>query len=405
MARYYHFIKKITGLGLILWMAFGIQSFLTAIPGQIYITRGNAIDYNFGVPVKVVLKEESMEAFENYAPNIQETGLPEYTVTCKLFGIFPVKDVDVMLVEEDYVYASGEPIGIYARTDGVLIIGTGIVEDCEGSEVKPTENLLKSGDYIVSINGDMVSKKEELTEKINQYGSEKEVLGIRRDNEYLEVAVNPVKNIRGNYMIGVWVRDDLAGVGTMTYYEKNGDFGALGHAISDGDTGMPLEMSEGWIYNTQIIGIQKAKGGTPGELSGIINYSENNCLGRILENTSIGIYGRLDKGMGTQVNNQMYEVAYKQDIQRGKAYIVSSLSGQSAFYEIEIESVDYSGNEENKGILFRVTDEKLLDKTGGIVQGMSGSPIIQNGKIIGAVTHVFVQDSTRGYGIFIENML
>ena len=352
----------------------------------------------------MVLKEDSEEVFENFSGDMKETDLA-YTVTCKLFGLFPVKDVKVMLVEGEQVYVSGMPIGIYAKTDGVLIIGTGAVTDEAGKEVRPAENLVKAGDYIVSVNGETVSGKEELVEKIDHYGARKEVLGIRRNREYIEVALQPVRSGEGNYMLGIWVRDDLAGVGTLTYCEDNGHFGALGHAVSDGDTGTLMEMSQGWIYMTDIVGIKKGKGGTPGELSGIIDYSKEECLGSITENSSIGIHGVLDGNTKKVYRGDLYEAAYKQEIETGSAYIISSVSGESRQYEIHIESLDYSGNEENKGILFRVTDPKLLELTGGIVQGMSGSPIIQNGKIIGAVTHVFVQDSTRGYGIFIENML
>jgi stage IV sporulation protein B len=166
-----------------------------------------------------------------------------------------------------------------------------------------------------------------------------------------------------------------------------------------------IEMSKGWIYVAEIIGIRKGEKGNPGELSGIINYGSEYQLGELNENTAIGIHGVLNRNLQKIKDSTCFEVAYKQDVVPGSAYIISSVSGECKKYEITIEKLDYSDREENKGILFKVTDTELLELTGGIVQGMSGSPIIQNNKIVGAVTHVFISDSTRGYGIFIEKML
>ena len=302
------------------------------------------------------------------------------------------------------MYAGGEAIGIYVKTDGILVLGTAKIADVWGNECSPAQNLVQSGDYIVSVNGETVYEKEELMDKIDSYGSGREIIGVMRKGEYVEVSMNPVKGETGKYRLGIWVRDDLAGVGTLTYYRQDGGFGALGHAVSDGDTGVQMSLSEGYIYETKIVSIQKGKTGVPGELAGIIDYGESHCMGSITENSPLGIRGVLNDTAG-ELEGEVYEVAYKQDIEPGKAYIISEVSGERAEYEIEIESLDYSGDEENKGILFKVTDERLLDLTGGIVQGMSGSPIIQNGKMIGAVTHVFVSDASMGYGIFIEKML
>lgn len=407
MAKYQNIIKQITYLGFFLVAMFAVKSFHDAVPDQIYVNMGEELSYDFDVPVSLVLKEDSREVFETPSGSIAKNGkeYPSYTVTCKLFGIFPVKDVEVMLVEPEAVYASGMPIGIYVKTEGVLIIGTGEVETKGEGTVKPAENLVKKGDYIVSINGEKVEEKEDLIEKINAFGQQKEVLGVLRGDEYIEVSLKPAKSSDGKYMLGIWVRDDLAGVGTLTYYRQDGSFGALGHAVSDGETGTQMEMEEGWIYHTNIIGIRKGGSGSPGELSGVIEYRKDACLGSVEKNTPLGIYGSLDGNLNQLQMGKSYGVTYKQDIHSGTAYVLSSLSGEVKSYEIEIESLDYSDTEENKGILFKVTDPELLELTGGIVQGMSGSPIIQNGNIVGAVTHVFVSDSTMGYGIFIEKML
>ncbi len=405
MRRYYQFVWQMTWAGFFLVAAFAVKTFYQALPEQIYLTAGERFSYDFDVPVSVVLKDDGTEVFESLTDPAGRSGTPSYTVTCKLFGILPVRDVEVMLVDRQQVYASGKPIGIYVQTEGILVLGTAKVPDADGRERTPAQNLVKSGDYIVSVNGEPVGEKEELIQKIDAYGEHREVLGLNRNGEYIEVSLMPVEDRQGKHMLGIWVRDDLAGVGTLTYYTRDGGFGALGHAISDGDTGTRMALSEGWIYDADIIGIKKGEDGNPGELSGMIDYDPDYRLGVIEENTPLGIRGSLNRELSKMGSGQMYEVCYKQDISLGKAYILSEISGESRQYEIEIESLDFSGNEENKGILFRVTDPELLELTGGIVQGMSGSPILQNGKIIGAVTHVFVSDASMGYGIFIEKML
>ncbi len=383
-------------------------TFGQAIPDRMYVAVGNDIDYDFGVPVSVVLKEQEAEVFENMSETVAGITKEQpvsYTVICKLFGVIPVKEVEVTLTEAEEIYTGGSPIGIYVRTDGVLIIGTGEVTDCSGSEKSPAEYLVKAGDYIETVNGEAVSTKEELTTKINQYGAEKEILGIRRNDELIELTVEPVQTADGEYKLGIWVRDDLAGVGTLTFYTADGEYGALGHAVSDADTGVKMEIEEGSIYGTQIIGIQKGLDGNPGELSGVIHYGQNDYLGTVDWNRSVGIHGKLDGNRSLIGEASCCEVAFKQDIECGTAYIISGVSGENLPYEIEIEQINYDEEATNKGIQFVVTDEKLLAQTGGIVQGMSGSPILQDGRIIGAVTHVFINDPTRGYGIFIENMM
>lgn len=398
------FFQGLVYSGFLLVLLFSVKTFEEAIPDKMYVELGEEVTYDFGVPVTVVLKDDAEEVFGGNG-NPYRMKDSSYTVTCKLFGCLPVKDVEVTLIEGTAVYAGGTTVGIYAKMNGVLVIGTGNVALSDGEEKSPAENLVKGGDYIVSVNGEMVDEKEALSELINTYGQEKEVLGIIRNDEYIEVAATPVKAENEQYMLGIWVRDDLAGIGTLTYYTEEGKYGALGHPVSDGDTGTRVEVKQGDIYEADIVGIRKGEDGNPGEISGVINYGDSYKVGTIEKNCEKGIYGTLNGNQKDYLKDAYFEVAYKQDIVLGKAYILSDVSGEIEQYEIEIQSLDFSGREENKGILIHVTDEKLLRLTGGIVQGMSGSPIIQNGKIIGAVTHVFVNDSTKGYGIFIENML
>ena len=405
MRKNKRFFKGIFMLGLCMVVMLSVKTFDEAIPKRIYLKSGESASYHFEVPVKVVTKDKAVEVSENSRNTKVDGARNTYEITCLLFGLFPVRDVEVVLVEEKSVYASGVPIGIYANTKGVLVIGTGSVALSDGAKECPAENILKPGDYIINVNGEKVDEKEQLQELVQNFGGTQEKIGLLRKNAYLEVEVEPVMGEKGNYMLGVWVKDDLAGIGTMTYYDGQGNFGALGHAISDGDTGEQLLMEEGHIYKADILGIKKGEKGNPGELSGLIEYRSGSRLGSITNNTEIGIYGKLEENIEKIPTGINCRLGYKQEIKLEKAYILSSIDGERKPYEIEIESLDFGGHEKNKGILFRVTDETLLSKTGGIVQGMSGSPILQNDKLIGAVTHVFVNDPTRGYGIFIENMV
>ena len=194
-------------------------------------------------------------------------------------------------------------------------------------------------------------------------------------------------------------------MGTLTFLTEDGQFEALGHGVNDVDTGTLLELSEGKLYDANIVEIKKGEKGSPGELSGLIRYRTDLECGELLKNTSSGIFGKAAKRLSEKVPQERIQVGYKQEIELGEAYIRSSVSGSLKDYRVEIREVHGKSTDVNKGIVLQVTDPELLELTGGIVQGMSGSPILQNGKIIGAVTHVFVQDSTKGFGIFIENML
>ena len=221
----------------------------------------------------------------------------------------------------------------------------------------------------------------------------------------MEVSVSPAVTQDGKSKLGVWVRSDTQGIGTMTYIDLNGRFGALGHGISDTDTGEVVEISEGNLYDTQIVGVEKGAVGSPGVMSGVIYYGPGTLLGDVNANTEQGIFGTVNEKFMRDVTAESMEVGFKQDVKKGKASIRSGVSGEIKDYQIEILKVDYSNSHSNKSLVIQVTDPELLELTGGIVQGMSGSPIMQDGKIIGAVTHVFVNDPTKGYGIFVEDML
>ena len=400
------FFKWLTGIGFFALLLFSVKTFWDALPDHIYVKLGDTLSYDFQVPVTVSVKEEEVEAiFVEGRATVMDNVEPSYYVTCKLFGVVPVKDIAVTVVEGEAVFAGGMPVGIYAKTNGILVIGMGEVTDVAGVKRSPAKNMIKEGDYIVSVNGKPVEKKEDLIELVHKNGGTTEVIGLFRDEEFIEVGVDAVLSGQNRYMLGVWVRDDMAGIGTITFYRSDQTFGALGHPINDGDTGEMLLMSEGKLYETDIIGIKRGESGNPGELSGVITYSRDSYLGTIDTNSEIGIYGTLDGNLSKLEVGEYCEIGYKQEIEMGPALILSAVSGEVKEYDIVIESVNFGGYEANKGILLHVTDRELLELTGGIVQGMSGSPVIQNGKLVGAVTHVLVNDPTRGYAIFIENML
>ena len=228
---------------------------------------------------------------------------------------------------------------------------------------------------------------------------------VVRRNEMITLALTPVQTEDGTYKLGIWVRDNIQGIGTLTFTTQEGEFAALGHGISDVDTGERLEISKGELYEAKILSVQKGAVGSPGELRGVIDYEDSKVLGQIENNTSNGISGTLKKEKQTILEGELYPIGLKQEIQTGSAKILCDVGEGVKEYEIEITEVNWNAKDSNKSFVIHAVDEKLMELTGGIVQGMSGSPIIQNGKLVGAVTHVLVNDPTRGYGIFIENML
>ncbi len=314
--------------------------------------------------------------------------------------------------EEKWVVPSGEPIGIYVKSEGVMVIGIGEVSSVDGKKYSPCENLIEPGDYILSIEGEMIDDKSELTDVVNaSAGNELEITVQKKpesnpDSVVIDtVKAVPVQSKDGNYMLGLWVKDDISGIGTLTYYDEEG-FGALGHSINDNDTGDLFEISDGAIYKANLINIVKPNRKIPGRLEGMIDYSSSNMIGRVEANSSFGVKGYItNTGREVLSYDEYMPIGRKEELELGEAYILSAVSGQQEYYAVEIVDIVYDSSYENKEIELRITDSRLLELTNGIVQGMSGSPIIQDGKIVGAVTHVLVNDPTRGYGIFIENML
>ncbi|MCI9202123.1 MAG: SpoIVB peptidase [Lachnospiraceae bacterium] len=407
-------------LGLFMSVGFTWYYVERRIPNHLSVVVKEKEEFDFSLPFDVTLLSESEEVvlgnqsdipsdeirlkvdepFSLYAKN-----LGSYRLGLKLFGRFQFKEIQLDVVDTHYAIPCGIPVGIYLKSNGVLVIGTGRIQCQNGEEVEPAYGVLQSGDYIEAINGEPLRDKEALISNLNHSGGQEALLRVRRNGEEMEIRMNPVQASDGNYKLGAWVRDDTQGIGTMTYVDTNGNFGALGHGISDSDTGEVVEIKEGALYETEIMGIEKGSAGNPGVMAGVIYYGPGSRLGTIEANTKVGIFGKVNEKLQRSLHGEAVEIGYRQDVKKGQAWVRSDVSGEVRDYEIEIQRVDYNPIQENKSLVIRVVDEELLRLTGGIVQGMSGSPILQDGKLVGAVTHVFVQDSTRGYGIFVEDMM
>lgn len=337
------------------------------------------------------------------------------------------------------VYACGRLTGIYEQTEGVLVVNTTEVTDEDGKKVNPADKKVQCGDYILSVNGRTVADKEELSEAVNDIMKEYDESGIvesqkeiinenKSDSDEIKSEINkrmakikflrggkemsaditPVRMDDGRYYMGIWVKDDLAGIGTITYYTKDGRFGALGHGIGDGtQSGNLLYANSGDLYSMKLTKIKKGKAGAPGEIGGVVYFGKKSHIGTLDCNSNLGIYGQLDSDELSEyaAEDMYYPVAGKDEIHTGSAQMISEISGKLEKYNLEITNIDRKATDTNKGMELKVTDDRLIELSGGIVQGTSGSPIIQDGKIIGAVTHVFVDDPTGGYGICIDEML
>ncbi|MBD5081469.1 MAG: SpoIVB peptidase [Ruminococcaceae bacterium] len=321
-------------------------------------------------------------------------------MTLMLYGIFPIKDITVSKVDAPSLIPSGEPFGLKMLTDGVIVTDYGSVETPLGSLSPAKESGLQVGDIIVKVNNREINTGDELTKAVQKDGKEIKLTVIRK-GETITLTVTPKQSrTDGLYKLGIWTRDSCAGIGTLTYYDpSNNSFGGLGHSVCDSDTGELLPLLSGEKVPVCINSVVKGVNGSPGELCG--SFMSSTSSGSILLNTDCGVFGFSDK----LPKNSSIPLGFKQDIEIGDAEIMTTVEGMTPkSYSITIEKVNYNSESSVKNMVIRITDKELLSKTGGIVQGMSGSPIIQNGRIVGAVTHVFVNDVTRGYGIFAENM-
>lgn len=402
-------------------MASIYYSMWVSVPSTIMIKAGVEQKLDFCVPASGELYKEAVEASSSAGQSTSSQGrvhvdlarpvtvkasqVDQYKLHLKLFGMIPLKDVDVEVIQDMKLRPAGIPIGIYVKTRGVLIVGIGEFEGEEGQTYSPGKYVFQTGDYILEINDQEINAKRELVDLVNHSEGQEMVFMIQRGDSVINVKAKPEQNKNGEYKMGIWVRDNAQGVGTMTYIDENGCFGALGHGINDIDTSTLMTLSKGTLYHTEIIGITRGSIGSPGELTGFIEYDDNNIMGDITDNTAKGIFGICTPETEASATYDFLPIGLKQEIKKGKAQIICSLGDEAQIYDIEIIDINLENDNINRGIVLKITDPDLLAVTGGIVQGMSGSPIIQSGKLVGAVTHVLVQDPAKGYGIFIEEML
>ena len=322
--------------------------------------------------------------------------------TANLFGIIPVKKIDVSTYRDIRVLPGGMPFGVKMFTKGILVVGISDVESEKGTFSPAHEAGIRVKDIICKINGKEINSAEELTEIVEKSGGVPLKVTLLRDGKELTVTLQPVRHkTEQTYKAGVWIRDSTAGIGTVTFIlPEDGSFGGLGHGICDVDTGDLMPLLRGSVMDVTISGVIPGTPGTPGELKG---YFNSHKTGTMLKNSAAGVYGVLSQIPQTPFTQ--IPIALKDEIHEGNATVLCTLDENGiGSYDIQISNINRSGGD-LKGFVITVTDPVLLGKTGGIVQGMSGSPVLQDGKLIGAVTHVLINDPARGYGIFIENML
>ncbi len=360
-----------------------------ALPASYQVVEGQVLSFGNSLPISARQDAESPS----------QDG---YTTTLKLFGIIPVKEAQVQVVSKTYVQPVGEPFGIKIFTDGVMVVGMTDVDSSNGL-VNPAKKAgIAIGDVIHTLNGAKVVSNEHLAALLEKCNGKTVTLETSRGNDKRIVQLTPVRSKSdGLYKAGMWVRDSSAGIGTMTFYvPSTGMYGGLGHPICDADTGEILPLSKGSIVGAKIQSVIPSENGRTGELCG--QFDESQQLGSLSLNTISGVYGST-KQPDSQFG--LVPIALPQEVKAGPAQVITTIDNEGPkAYDCMIEKVDLRDDDGIQNLVVRITDTQLLQKTGGIVQGMSGSPILQNGKLAGAVTHVFVNDPQRGYGIFAHTM-
>lgn len=364
------------------------------LPDSYYVKKGESLK----LETKFEIDAVSDSALASFAGN---TYPATETAKLRLFGFLPVKDVEINTVETPVLIPGGEAFGIKLLMDGVMVVGMGEIKTERGMECPAEECGIKEGDVILSLDGKEILSNNDIQEIVSESkGRPLEVVYTHDGNEKSS-ELKPVFSIADSgYKAGIWVRDSTAGIGTITFYDPSTNrFGGLGHPVCDSDTGEIVPISGGETAEVNITDVVKGYSGKPGELHG--SFKSEKSTGRIYTNNKYGIFGEMFSGKGSKAAVPM---GMKQEIKTGAATIYTTIDENgSREFQISIEKIDYK-NSGTKNMTIKVTDPELLQKTGGIVQGMSGSPIMQDGKIIGAVTHVLVSDPQKGYGIFCENM-
>lgn len=405
-------IKVILLLFILLFLYIYVAS-VTLVPNSIILMQGESLNLAtlWGISIKEnensnpnIGEYSQNKTIETATKNIEDNSLNEtgkIDLSLNLLDKIPLKEISVNVIPKVKVIPLGNAIGLKLYTEGVLIVG---MSEIEGK--RPYEfSGIKEGDRIISIDNKKIETTEDLIETVNSSKGKEVSIKYVRENSEEVTNITPVQTKQNEYKLGLWVRDAAAGVGTASFYiPSTGMFASLGHGITDIDTGDLITISNGELVSTNIVSIQKGEKGKPGEIKGSIEGSSK--IGEVYKNTSFGIFGKVSNKNSLKVTESEMEILNRDEIKKGKAQIICELEdGKKEHYDIEIQRIYTANNKDNKSMLIKITDERLLERTGGIIQGMSGSPIIQNGKFVGAVTHVLVNDPTTGYGVFADMML
>lgn len=373
-------------------------SYTNNLPDHYYVTKGGNLKLSCAFNVEAVGNgnENVIQSSKSDVLSINQSA------KLKLLGIIPLKDVTIEEVDRPVLIAGGNPFGIKLLTDGVMVVGIGSIDGTNGTVTPAAAAGIKKGDIVISVNGKKVTSNNDIGKIISASNGNEISVELKRGTQDMVVSLKPAYSSDDCcYKAGIWVRDSTAGIGTVTFYDpRTSVFGGLGHPVCDVDTGEIVPISKGEAVGVNINDVHRGESGTPGELVG--SFSTIFPIGSLETNNETGIYGFLNEPPNHSIPVPM---ALRQEVEPGEAYIYTTIDGSEPKpYKIQIEKIDLNDNKTTKNMIIKVTDPELLAKTGGIVQGMSGSPIIQNGKLVGAVTHVFVNDPTRGYGIFCDTM-
>lgn len=379
---------------------------ITSIPDSIILFENEEFSIDTIAGVKLEEDDDTAIQASSELVNSYSGKSVSKTYNLSLLGL-NLKKITANVVKNSKVIPVGTLAGLKLYTEGVLVVGMSEIKGEDDKIYKPYEEAgIEQGDSILEIDNVEVNSTEELIACVSRCKGEKIDITYVKDGNVLETQITPVKTDSNTYKIGLWVRDAEAGIGTITFYDSSSNsFAALGHGIQDIDTGGLVDISSGELVTAEILDIEKGQKDIPGKIEGTIEDSTK--IGEIYSNTHFGIYGKANNKKALNLSSaQEIEVASRDKIKIGKASVICTLDGEERKeYEVEIKKIYINNNEDNKSMVVEVTDKELLEKTGGIIQGMSGSPIIQNGKLIGALTHVLVSDPTKGYALFADTMI
>nr|WP_316569675.1 SpoIVB peptidase [Neobacillus sp. YIM B06451] len=408
-------LRKIIGgillVSIIIFVSWKPFQMYLDIPKQITVFQGDQVSFGKASAVSAAVAANPETIVINQSEHLvsvsaKESGKSE--VILDLAGI-PIKKVDVNVLKGFRVYPGGQSIGVKLNTVGVLVVGHHQVDTGNGKKSPGEMSGIKVGDIITEINGQKIEKMSDVAPFVQEAGKTGKPLNvlISREKGRFKAELMPLKEKgASNYKLGLYIRDSAAGIGTMTFYQPGSKkYGALGHVISDMDTKKPIVVEDGQIVRSTVTSIEKGSNGNPGEK--LARFSDDReIIGNINRNSPFGIFGKLNRDIENGILDKPMPIALSHQVKEGPAKILTVVDNDKVeMFNIEIVSTIPQKFPATKGMVIKVTDPKLLAKTGGIVQGMSGSPIIQSGKIVGAVTHVFVNDPTSGYGVHIEWML